>query len=967
VVALRDWHDVLEPLMEWRARTTGYNITFLAYEDALSEGEGRNDAAKLKDAISKRAEASDGLVGLLLVGDAEIIPVRYVFVDILGDGNVSDPLNLRWTDDYYAYGEESTWDKDGDGVYGEDYEVMNEVPSTFWVQEAPLAKMVGRIPASTALELERFVGKLLAYEREPPPGDWYESALLISGLMDMPNTLDNPFTPDWDGGYQRESDNSYESHAQINEMLQDSFDVTWLYDYPLHHGGSWNLSQDRLDHATAVEAFDRGHALVAMNGHGYFDGSGLAHYNGSGYTNHWWDWSDAYMWRDADRAQNEGMLPWVYVAACYVGDITVPGDRTLERLVMNPTAGAVGMIAGNGENYKGESLTNASFGNWYLERAFWDLYLRKGSPSGAIHSAKRDFLSLVSSDIVPHTPLYDAYYMADYLSHNLLGDPLTRVWTEEPKALRITPLIDVNRSERVRFTVIDEDGQPVDGAFVSVVWDGGWQREWTTLSGGVELDIPLDAGELDIVVTKRNHLPLEKKVERPVTEPDIELTYLGWGDEPQSPDAPPVVGEMVELVAGVRVHGRYTYDQARVQFLVAREEGAFERLTPDVHVAISTGGSVTATHSWLPTEAGRWLVKVVVDPEGLLPDNDPSNNVGVWEVMVRGPPEWVGLPETFEVNCTSAPGSSLRLTDYLTDPDTPVDELALEARVEGSETGARVHVDGAGMLWLCPDPSAKEFSVVVTADDGTFTEEARMEVTTIVGMPKVRIDGHEPYHMMVGDIATGKLVARDTITGDVVDLPFKQLDGVEAGSFDNETGEFSFEFSRPGVFTAGFVVYPVHQGPGIILDEIILSFFVGVDHNQPPHAVDWPGFEVVEGSKGRFQLQAEDPEGDGITYSLSDDGGLNASIDPDTGVLTISTKGGDSGTHRLVVTLSDGVSEAEFGLDLFVTEVPIAGNGYGVLVGLLVALLAAGLVFWYWTNRNKVSPSEVEEGEGPKA
>ncbi len=955
--------------MDWRARTTRYDVTFLAYEDALSEGEGINSAAKLKDAISKQAEAHGGLAGLLLVGDAEVIPVRYVFVDIKGDGNVSDPLNLRWTDDYYAYGDESTWDTDGDGVYGEDREVLDEVPKTLWVPEAPNSRMVGRIPASTALELERFVGKLLAYEREPPPGDWYTSALLMSGLMDMPNTLDNPFTPDWDGGYQRESDNSYESHAQINEMLQDRFDVTWLYDYPLHYGGDWNLSQDKLDHASAVEAFNRGHSLVAMNGHGYFGGSGLAHYNGSGYTNYWWDWSDAYMWQDADRAKNEGMLPWVYVAACYVGDITVPGDRTLERLVMNPTAGAIGMVAGNGENYKGESLTNASFGNWFLERNFWKNYLSYGNPAIALHGAKRDYLELVSSDTVPRTPLYDAYYQAVYLSFNLLGDPLTRVWTERPTALRTTPLIDAYQSESVRFTVIDEDDQPVAGAFVSIVWSGGREHGWSTSSGKVEFDIPFVAGELDIVVTKRDHLPLEEKVERPVTEPDLVLTYFGWGDDPLITEAPPIVGEEVKLNVGLRAHGRYVYDQARVQFLVAREEGAFERLTPDVHVPVSTGRSEAVAHDWLPTEAGRWLIKVVVDPEGLLPDSDPSNNVGVWEVMVRGPPEWVGLPETLEVNCTSAPGSSLRLTDYLTDPDTPLEELALEARIDGAEREARVHVDPMGRLWLCPDPSAEGFDVVVTADDGTFTAEARMEVKAIVGRPKVRIDGHEPYHVMVGDVVSGRLVARDAVTGDVVDLPFTPLEGVDAGSFDNLTGEFSFEFSTPGVFTARFaVVLPVGQGPAVVLDDIVLSFFVEADHGQPPHAVDWPEFRVAEGSKARFQLQAEDPEGDGITYALTDDDGLDATIDPATGVLSISTREGDSGTHRLVVTLSDGVSEAEFGLDLVVTEAPTAGNGYGVLVGLLVVLLAAGLVFWYWTSRTRAGPSEdgAEDVEGPK-
>jgi hypothetical protein len=237
VVAPRDWEKTLQPLMDWRLRTSDFVPKFVAFEDAMAYGNGHDAAAKLKSYLPiPFIEMGDwGHMALLLVGDAEVLPVRYVFTDILQDGNLSDPLNYRWTDDYYAYGYEFEWDRDGDGIYGEDGEVLSDLPGTFnsvnrfdW--------SVGRIPASSNLELERYVQKLLDYEQDPPP----TSGLIVSGLMDVPNHLDNPYTPDLDGGYELFSDNSWESHTKLQDILPDRYDNTWLYDYPHLEGGHWS-------------------------------------------------------------------------------------------------------------------------------------------------------------------------------------------------------------------------------------------------------------------------------------------------------------------------------------------------------------------------------------------------------------------------------------------------------------------------------------------------------------------------------------------------------------------------------------------------------------------------------------------------------------------------------------------------------------------------------------------------------
>ncbi|NOQ53351.1 MAG: hypothetical protein GQ558_01960 [Thermoplasmata archaeon] len=155
VVAPEGWRTTLQPLLDWRDRTSIYEIIFLSLEEANANGEGHDKAARLKDSIRDVSPDSSYNRAILLVGDSEIIPVRWVFTDILQDGNESDPLNFRWTDDYYNYGVESDWDSDGDLIYGEDGEVLDELVRAFnkiyGEAGGPNVRQVGRIPASTSL------------------------------------------------------------------------------------------------------------------------------------------------------------------------------------------------------------------------------------------------------------------------------------------------------------------------------------------------------------------------------------------------------------------------------------------------------------------------------------------------------------------------------------------------------------------------------------------------------------------------------------------------------------------------------------------------------------------------------------------------------------------------------------------------------------------------------------------------
>lgn len=946
VVAPGDWEAALRPLMDWRDRTTGFTSVLLPLEDAFANGVGRDRAAKLKYSI----QDTEAKV-LVLVGDSEVLPVRRVFVDILQDGNESDPLNYRWTDDYYAVGAETDWDRDGDGIYGEDGEVFEELvaPDIWWD-----SALVGRIPASTELEVERFVDKLLAYERTPPPGDWFNSALVVSGLMDVPNHLDNPYTPDLDGGYELFSDNSYKSHIKLQEIIPDRFDTTWLYDYPQLEGGDWNRSVDILDRSSLVNAFDQGHSMVAMNGHGYIDGSGLAHYNGSGYSNYWWDWHAAYDYSDADNASNGGRLPWVYVAACYVGDITVKDDKTLERMVMNPEGGAVGLVAGNGENYKAESMANASFGNWFLERNFWTYYLKYG-PGMAMLYTKYNYLGLIAGDEVPHTPLYDAYYVADYLSPNLLGDPVTKVWTDVPGTLRASSFRDdEEHGEAVHLTVVDDLDEPVSEARVYIGWDGNHTSVTTNHRGEARLMVPLDAEMLEIVVSAKNHIPATASIERPVILPDMEVTGISWDTETGGVDGPVLKDEEVTLMASITTHGRYDYDQARVRFSVAPENGDFERLIPDVFAVVFTGEDPVADITWTPPWPGPWQVRAEVNAAGELPDASIMNNFGETTLTVLGPPRWDTLPSSISLTCNDGPGVSYDLLVHVSDPDTSRDDLTVEAVAAGPvPEGVTFHVDEGNDLVVCSSRTRATFVLDLEVTDGTYTDSTELTVEVGRTAPRLILMGETFHTTTEGTSVNGTLsIVKLGPGGTEDDLVIVDLSGNLLFAI-TPLGEYTFEAVVPGTYQVRVGIQREDGSSEGPWEDAILSFTVTQKAGLPPQPYGWTDLHIVEGEKATVHLQAVDLEDGTVIYQVTATDGLKASIDPVTGMLTLEPGEADVGKHTLTLSLTDGTEAEDYFIQVYVTEPPSSGIALWIVLGLVVVALAGAVVLWAFKFRRE--------------
>ncbi len=144
---VRGWERILQKLVEYKEKE-GIR-TKLVSMDEITIGKDLQERIKyfIKDAIEQY-----GIKYVLLVGDAELMDVRYVSTPI---GDV--PCDLYFADIYDENMNFSSWDADNDGIYGEREDKPDLYPDVH----------IGRLPASNEEELSILVNKSINYTTPP--------------------------------------------------------------------------------------------------------------------------------------------------------------------------------------------------------------------------------------------------------------------------------------------------------------------------------------------------------------------------------------------------------------------------------------------------------------------------------------------------------------------------------------------------------------------------------------------------------------------------------------------------------------------------------------------------------------------------------------------------------------------------------------------------------------------------------
>lgn len=160
--------------------------TLLTIENIDQDFNGRDLPEKIKRAIEFHHRSS-GVRYVMLVGDVDRFPVRYVRAINTEWGTKWYPSDLYYADLYDNKGQFNDWDFDHDGVYGEidfqggglsgtNLDRINMVPDV----------AVGRLPASNQAEVLTYIQKVMKYEfaaRESIhfnyDSDWFKKAVFI--------------------------------------------------------------------------------------------------------------------------------------------------------------------------------------------------------------------------------------------------------------------------------------------------------------------------------------------------------------------------------------------------------------------------------------------------------------------------------------------------------------------------------------------------------------------------------------------------------------------------------------------------------------------------------------------------------------------------------------------------------------------------------------------------------------------
>ncbi len=291
IVAPAEFAAALGPLVDHKNQT-GMPARLVTLEEIYKRCGGKDLAEQVKRCLAD-FQKKNGIRFALLVGSAAVFPVRYTMEDI----NTPAVFNTAYygTDFYYAdlYRADGTfddWDSNGNGIYGE---VGGEMrPGRLNIDQVDLNPdiAVGRVPASTAVEVATYVAKVIQYETGAYHSDWAKRLLLISSAS-------------FDSVYCRNQErvvNLFPAGTQLVRLYPDGNPCT---------------QTPPPDAANILAQMDQGAGFVSYIGHGNMD-----------------LWADAVTVKDMVGVHNESRLPIVFAGGCGTGTFTVgaPGGPYLD-------------------------------------------------------------------------------------------------------------------------------------------------------------------------------------------------------------------------------------------------------------------------------------------------------------------------------------------------------------------------------------------------------------------------------------------------------------------------------------------------------------------------------------------------------------------------------------------------------------------------------------------------------------
>jgi len=302
IIAPKKYADALQPLIVHKNRV-GIKTNMVTLNDVYHQmfWHGRDKQEKIKYFI-KTAKEEWGITYVMLVGDFQTIPIRYVYN---ADNNTGwdEPCfisELYYADLYDKNHNFSSWDSSNNGIYGEWYgqtardSDIDLYPDVF----------VGRLACINEAEVRVMVRKIITYETTAYGQAWFNRFVVVAG-----DTYPESENPNWTG---------YEGEQNTMDAIENmsGFEPIKLWT----SDGSFSGPKD------VIRAINQGCGFLLFEGHA----------NAFSWSTH--PPNDAQTWIKGlntvsmERLRNKQMLPVCIVGGCHNNEFDVTPTNIIKGL-----------------------------------------------------------------------------------------------------------------------------------------------------------------------------------------------------------------------------------------------------------------------------------------------------------------------------------------------------------------------------------------------------------------------------------------------------------------------------------------------------------------------------------------------------------------------------------------------------------------------------------------------------------
>ena len=373
-----------EALAAWKTMK-GIRTKILTTDSIYTLYPGATQQEKIKRALADYYNGSHtGLEYVLLGGDVDIVPVRMCYIyEQLKHIESSTPSDL-----YYACLDDMSWDGNGNGIYAELDDAIDDSPEIF----------VTRMPVKNAAHVKAFTDRVIEYERNPKADFWHNNILMGGCKMDTVYT---------ENGAQVSDAQLQGSHIYDNYIMP-----TWtgnrvrFYDTATDFvgGDNYNFIADNLQSQMTM-----GYNFVDIETHGY--------------KSSWSMEGNSYTASKAASLSNDGYTI-IFTTACLTNAFDMSDPCLSEAFLRNPDSGVLAYV---GCSREGWNLVGNQIGpSGIIDAQIYDLLFSK---------AETSFGRVTLRGKCTHN-LNNYYYTGFrwvFLAVNPLGDPEMPIYTSAPQ------------------------------------------------------------------------------------------------------------------------------------------------------------------------------------------------------------------------------------------------------------------------------------------------------------------------------------------------------------------------------------------------------------------------------------------------------------------------------------------------------------------------------------------------------